>query len=109
GLALNSRVRSSSVVSSEPSSMMSGGLEFTVTEEVWPLQQPFRISRGTRTEARVIVVSATDGKFIGRAEAVPSRRYGETIGSVIAQLEPIFSAAKKEINRERVQQLLPAG
>jgi L-alanine-DL-glutamate epimerase-like enolase superfamily enzyme len=89
--------------------MMSGGLEFTVTEEVWPLHQPFRISRGIRTEARVIVVSATDGKFIGRGEAVPSRRYRETIGSVIAQLEPVFSTAKSGIDRARVQTLLSAG
>jgi len=84
-------------------------LEFTVTEEVWPLQQPFRISRGTRTEARVIVVTAVDGKLTGRGEAVPSRRYRETVASVIIQLEPIFSATGKGIDRKRVQKLLPAG
>jgi len=31
-------------------------LEFKVNEQVWPLDKPFRIARGVRTEARVIVV-----------------------------------------------------
>ena len=31
-------------------------------EQSWPLDKPFRISRGTRTEARVVVVTVTDGQ-----------------------------------------------
>jgi len=42
-------------------------------EQSWPLDKPFRISRGTRTEARVVVVTVTDGRHIGRGEAAPIR------------------------------------
>src|SRR5439155_9845588 len=88
--------------------MSTRNLEFKVNKQVWPLDKPFRIARGTRTEARVIVVTVNDGQHIGRAEAVPSKRYGETVASVVAQLEQIFSNEQK-IDRQRVQHLMPAG
>src|SRR5437588_911681 len=88
--------------------MISSNLEFRVNEQVWPLDKPFRIARGVRTKARVIVVTVNDGQHTGRAEAVPSKRYGETVASVVAQLEQVFSNGEK-IDRQRVQQLLPAG
>jgi L-alanine-DL-glutamate epimerase-like enolase superfamily enzyme len=84
-------------------------LEFTVNEQVWPLDKPFRISRGSRTEAHVIVVTASDGQYTGRAEAVPCKRYGETGASTIAQLEEIFSQETLRIDRQQIQELLPAG
>src|SRR5438067_6487010 len=88
--------------------MSTRNLDFRVNEQVWPLDKPFRIARGTRTEARIIVVTISDGQHIGRGEAVPSKRYGETVTSVIAQLEQIFSN-RETIDRPQVQQLLPAG
>ncbi|MEY2493005.1 MAG: L-Ala-D/L-Glu epimerase [Verrucomicrobiota bacterium] len=88
--------------------MSSRNLEFTVNEQVWPLDKPFCIARGARTEARVIVVTVSDGQHTGRAEAVPCNRYGETVASVIAQLEQTFSHGQR-IDRHRIQQLLPAG
>ena len=88
--------------------MSSSKFHFRVSEQVWPLDKPFRIARGTRTEARVIVVDANDGEHAGHAEAVPSKRYGETIESTIGQLEQIFSKGEK-FDRQQLQQLLPAG
>src|SRR6267378_6407301 len=88
--------------------MSTPNLEFRVNEQVWPLDKPFRIARSVRTEARVIVVTVSDGQHTGRAEAVPSKRYGETVASAVAQLEQIFSNGER-IDRRRVQQLLPAG
>lgn len=76
-------------------------------EEIWPLKQPFRISRGSRTEAPVVVVTVTDGQHIGRGEAVPIRRYNQSVASVLAQIESIKS--EKNLNRRRIQELLPAG
>ena len=76
-------------------------------EEVWPLKQTFRISRGSRTEARVVGVTVTDEKHVGRGEAVPIRRYNQTIESVLAQIESFKAAAS--LDRERLQELLPAG
>ena len=43
-------------------------------EEIWPLKEPFRISRGSRTETRVVVVTATDGDYAG-IEAVIAHEY----------------------------------
>jgi L-Ala-D/L-Glu epimerase / N-acetyl-D-glutamate racemase len=83
-------------------------LEFTLVEQRWPLAAPFRISRGTRTEAHLIVVTVGDGENVGSGEAVPCRRYGETVASTMAQLEEIFSKGEN-LNRQRVQLLLPAG
>ena len=88
--------------------MNSPKFHFTVSEQVWPLDKPFRIARGVRTEARVIVVDVSDGEHAGHAEAVPSKRYGETIESTIAQLEQIFSKGEK-FDRQQLQRLLPAG
>lgn len=76
-------------------------------EEIWPFKEPFRISRGTRTEARVIVVTVTDDQHTGRGECVPVRRYNQSSESVLAQIESV--KAEKELDRDRLQQLLPAG
>jgi L-alanine-DL-glutamate epimerase-like enolase superfamily enzyme len=76
-------------------------------EQSWPLDKPFRISRGTRTEARVIVVTVTDGQHSGRGEAVPIRRYNQSSASVLAQIESVKSA--QSLDREQIQKLLPTG
>jgi L-alanine-DL-glutamate epimerase-like enolase superfamily enzyme len=76
-------------------------------EEIWPLKQTFRISRGSRTETRVVVVTVADGQHIGRGEAVPIARYNQTPESVLAQIESIRS--EKNLVREQLQSLLPAG
>ena len=76
-------------------------------EEIWPLKQPFRISRGTRNEARVVVVTVTDAQCTGRGEAVPSTRYNESVASVLAQIESTKSTPS--FDRQQIQKLLPAG
>jgi L-Ala-D/L-Glu epimerase len=82
-------------------------LAIDAQEQSWPLHKPFRISRGTRTEARVVVVTVGDGQHTGRAEAVPSKRYGESAASVLSQIESIKSA--ESLDRQHLQKLLPAG
>ena len=76
-------------------------------EEVWPLKEVFRISRGSRTEARVVVVTVNDGKNTGRGEGVPIARYNQSVDSVLAQIESIKSA--KDLDRQKLQHLLPPG
>ena len=76
-------------------------------EQSWPLDKPFRISRGTRTEACVVVVTVTNGQHIGRGEAVPIRRYNQSPASVLTQIESIKS--RQSFDRQQVQKLLPAG
>jgi L-alanine-DL-glutamate epimerase-like enolase superfamily enzyme len=82
-------------------------LHVDAREETWPLDKPFRISRGTRTEVQVVVVTATDGQHTGRGEGVPIRRYNQNPASVLAEIESIKSAPN--LNREQLQKLLPPG
>ena len=81
-------------------------MQIEAHEEVWPLKQAFRISRGSRTEARVVVVTVTDRQYTGRGEAVPIRRYNQSVASVLAQIESIKS--EQNLDRHRIQELLPA-
>jgi L-alanine-DL-glutamate epimerase-like enolase superfamily enzyme len=76
-------------------------------EEVWPLKEVFRISRGSRTEAHVVVVTVSDGKHTGRGEGVPIRRYKQSAESVIAQIESIKSV--DHLDRDKLQEFLPPG
>ncbi len=87
--------------------MSSGPLILDAHEQSWPLDKPFRIARGISTEARVVVVTVTDGPHTGRGEAVPIKRYNQSVASVLAQIESIKS--EKNLDRHRIQELLPAG
>jgi L-alanine-DL-glutamate epimerase-like enolase superfamily enzyme len=82
-------------------------LSITAHEETWPLRETFRISRGSRTEAQVIAATVSDGRYTGRGEGVPIRRYNQTPDSVLAQIESIKRQTK--LNRETLQSLLPPG
>src|ERR1043166_4987010 len=86
--------------------MSSRQLEFSVAEQSWPLDKPFRTARGPSTEARVVVVTVSDGRHTGRGEAVPISRYKQTPASTAAQLEEIFPRC---LDRRQIQDLLPAG
>jgi len=76
-------------------------------EEIWPLKEIFRISRGSRTEAQVVVVTVSDGKHTGRGEGVPIKRYNQNIASVLAQIESVKRVPN--LDRHLVQKLLPTG
>ena len=83
------------------------GLLIEACEEIWPLKKVFRISRGSHTEAQVVVVTVANDEHIGRGEGVPIKRYAQSVESVLAQIESI--KAEKKLDRQRLQQLLPAG
>lgn len=57
-------------------------LSLSVDIETWPLASAFVISRGAKTEARVVVATVSDGTHLGRGECVPYARYGETVEGV---------------------------
>lgn len=86
--------------------------------EAWPLAQPFVISRGAKTEAVVVVAEASDGSATGRGECVPYGRYGETVESVLGQMEACRLALDAAIGagadtiasaRWELQAILPPG
>jgi L-alanine-DL-glutamate epimerase-like enolase superfamily enzyme len=82
-------------------------LKIETKEEVFPLNQPFRISRGSRTEACVVTFSVSDGQYAGRGEGVPIARYNQSADSVLAQINSIASAGN--LDRYKLPELLPAG
>ena len=61
-------------------------MKVAVSSDVFRLAQVFTISRGSRTEAKVLTVTVADGGIVGRGECVPYARYGETLESVAAQI-----------------------
>ncbi|UWR28091.1 dipeptide epimerase [Sulfitobacter sp. S223] len=80
-------------------------MQIEVTADVFRLAQVFTISRGSRTEAKVLTVRITDGDAVGMGECVPYARYGETLESVTAQIKGLPG----RLTREVLYELLPAG
>ncbi len=76
-----------------------------VTADTFRLAEPFTISRGSRSEAKVLTVHIAQGGLKGRGECLPYTRYGESLDSVTAQIK----ALPHDVTREAVQTLLPAG
>ncbi|KPN64899.1 L-alanine-DL-glutamate epimerase [Aliiroseovarius crassostreae] len=80
-------------------------MEISVTPDVFKLAQVFTISRGSRTEAKVLTVRVKDGDHQGWGECVPYARYGETLESVTDEIMGLSG----DITREALYDLLPAG
>ncbi|MEP3632953.1 MAG: N-acetyl-D-Glu racemase DgcA [Shimia thalassica] len=80
-------------------------MQISVKRDVFKLAQVFTISRGSRTEAKVLTVKITDGDFVGWGECVPYARYDETLESVTAEIESLPT----EFDRMALYDLLPAG
>ena len=76
-----------------------------VTRDTYRLAQVFTISRGSRTEAKVLTVKVTRGGVTGWGECVPYARYDETLESVEAEIRGL----PEDVTREALQSLLPAG
>ena len=75
------------------------------TPESFRLREAFTISRGSRTEAKVLTVEVERDGASGRGECVPYARYGESLGSVAAQI----AALPEGITRTALQTALPPG
>ncbi|MCA0451797.1 MAG: dipeptide epimerase, partial [Proteobacteria bacterium] len=81
----------------------------SVAREVWPLRGAFRISRGAKTEAVVLVARIAQDGAAGAGECVPYARYGETVDSVLAQIESARALIERGGGRDELQRALPAG
>ncbi len=85
-------------------------LAVTATIESWPIAGAFSISRGTKTEAIVVVAEISDGVYTGRGECVPYPRYDETPSGVKAAIDTIApEIAAGRITRTELQSAMPAG
>ncbi len=80
-------------------------MRIDVSRDVFRLAQVFTISRGSRTEAKVLTVRISDGVHQGWGECVPYARYDETLESVEAEI----AGLPADITRQSLMDLLPAG
>lgn len=80
-------------------------LSITARHETWPLRDVFKIARGAKTAADVIVVHVSDGTVTGRGEAVPYARYAESVAASLQAIEALGDVA----DRDALARTLPAG
>jgi len=84
-------------------------LTLTARVENWPIAGSFVISRGAKTEARVVVAELAGGGVTGRGECVPYARYGESPEAVVARIERLRDAIAAGMTRTELQTALPPG
>ncbi|MCK5041723.1 MAG: dipeptide epimerase [Sphingomonadales bacterium] len=83
--------------------------KMTIHTEVWPYNSVFRISREARTSSSLIMVELSENGYTGRGECCPYPRYGETVESVVAQLEAARDRVENSITNNGLLEILPAG
>ena len=80
-----------------------------IVAERWPLAARFTISRGSKTEVVTVTVTLTEAGAVGRGEAVPYARYGESVDGVIAAIEKLRPRLEAGLDRPELQIALPPG
>jgi L-alanine-DL-glutamate epimerase-like enolase superfamily enzyme len=84
-------------------------LTLNVAIERWPIAGSFAISRGSKTEAVVVVAELGAGKARGRGECVPYARYGENVEGVSAAIEALRPRIERGLDRAGLQAAMPPG
>lgn len=77
--------------------------------ESWPIRGSFRISRGAKTSADVVVVKITENGVTGMGECVPYPRYGESQSTVLGEISTIKDAIIHGAGRLDLLSVMPAG
>lgn len=75
----------------------------------WPFAGSFTIARGSRTHVETVQVTIEEAGHAGRAECTPYPRYGESVESVIEQIESQREAVENGLDRTALQSRLSAG
>src|SRR5215471_21441559 len=78
----------------------------SVRIERWPIAGSFTISRGTKTEAAVVVAEIVEGDHRGRGECVPYARYGETLEGVADAIMAMSSNISRGLDRLKLQEAI---
>jgi L-alanine-DL-glutamate epimerase-like enolase superfamily enzyme len=84
-------------------------IALSLAVEAYPIAGRFVISRGAKTEARVVTATLRADGAVGRGECVPYARYGESVESVVATIEAVRGDIEAGAGRATLQRLLPAG
>jgi L-alanine-DL-glutamate epimerase-like enolase superfamily enzyme len=80
-----------------------------VHRESFPIRGSFRISRGAKTSAEVVVAEVIDDGLAGRGECVPYTRYGESVEAVVVALEAMAGPVAGGLDRGALARAMPAG
>jgi L-alanine-DL-glutamate epimerase-like enolase superfamily enzyme len=83
--------------------------KLTIKTEKWKLAQTFTISRGSKTEAEVVVVELEENGKVGRGECVPYARYKETVPGVVETIESFKGLIEGGGGRARVRSVMRPG
>lgn len=83
--------------------------DFTIEHERHPIAGEFRIARGAKTIADVLVVTLKRDGIVGRGEAVPYPRYGETQANITNQILENNAALRSARDRDALRRSVPKG
>ncbi|MGH8147609.1 MAG: N-acetyl-D-Glu racemase DgcA [Rhodanobacteraceae bacterium] len=83
--------------------------ELKIQQQSYPLRAPFRISRGVKLAADVVTVELHQAGKVGRGECVPYPRYGESMASVMEQIETLRAELATGMGRDELQSRLAPG
>ena len=84
-------------------------LTLALATERWPIAGTFAISRGSKTEAVVVVAELDDGSFAAAANAFPILVMMKAVDSVRAQIEALRPQLAAGLDRHGLQAAMPAG
>jgi len=85
-----------------------GRRELRVRRESWPIAGTFRIARGAKTVAEVVVAEIHEGTHVGRGECAPYARYGQSVDGTVEAIEALGADVAAGLNRSALQDRLPA-
>lgn len=83
--------------------------ELNIRHQAFPLRSPFRISRGVKVAADVVIVELEQEGCVGRGESVPYGRYNESVASVMREIEMLRTALCSGMGRDELLARLHAG
>ncbi|WP_026481435.1 N-acetyl-D-Glu racemase DgcA [Ahrensia sp. 13_GOM-1096m] len=75
-------------------------LKIKIEKQSYPIRGEFRISRGAKTQAEVILCQIEQDGLIGSGECVPYSRYGENMDSVFDQISAIKHGDMNEVEAQ---------
>jgi len=84
-------------------------MQLEIARVNWPFASTFRIASTAWEHCETLQVTLRTHEHVGRAEALAVFYHGETIDSMLAQIESIRGAIERSISRAELQKLLPAG
>ena len=84
-------------------------MKLDVMAELWAYERPFKIAYVTRTDLPLVHVRLTQAGLTGQGEGIGVSYLGETQDSLLADLERARPAVEAGLDRQALQNLLPAG